>query len=51
MNEIIKQELKPNCIIQTLDSGLKKIVPYLTDSSGKEYVELFPNKLAKEDTK
>lgn len=51
MNEIIKQELKQNCIIQTLDNGLRKIIPYLVDNNGKEYAELFPNKLAKEDTK
>jgi hypothetical protein len=39
-DDMMVAELKPNAVVQTLRDGSKRIVPYLKDENGEEYVEM-----------
>lgn len=40
---IVKQDLLPDGIRQTFESGRQRVIPYHIDESGAQYAELFPN--------
>ncbi len=40
---IVQQELKQDGVLTTYEDGSQEILPYLLDSKGESYVEMFPN--------
>lgn len=40
--KIVRQELLPEGIRQTFESGEQRTIPYQRDGNGEEYAELFP---------
>jgi hypothetical protein len=38
-NDVVRQDLRPGCVVETLRDGTVRAVPYLVDENGEQYVE------------